>query len=31
MAIQAYQRDQGLPPTGVPDAALSQRLAVIAQ
>jgi localization factor PodJL len=31
MAIQAYQRDQGLPATGVPDAALSQRLAVIAQ
>jgi localization factor PodJL len=31
LAIQAYQRDQGLPATGVPDAALSQRLAVIAQ
>jgi localization factor PodJL len=30
-AIAAYQRDQGLPATGVPDAALSQRLAVIAQ
>jgi localization factor PodJL len=30
-AIIAYQRDQGLPATGVPDAALSQRLAVIAQ
>ena len=31
MAIQAYQRDQGLPATGVPDSTLSQRLAVIAQ
>lgn len=31
LAIQAYQRDQGLPTTGIPDAALSQRLAVIAQ
>jgi localization factor PodJL len=31
LAIQAYQRDQGLPATGTPDAALSQRLAVIAQ
>jgi localization factor PodJL len=31
LAIQAYQRDQGLPATGVPDTALSQRLAVIAQ
>ena len=30
-AIAAYQRDQGLPVTGVPDTALSQRLAVIAQ
>jgi localization factor PodJL len=31
LAIQAYQRDQGMPTTGVPDSALSQRLAVIAQ
>jgi len=30
-AVAAYQRDQGLPATGVPDSALSQRLAVIAQ
>ena len=30
-AIAAYQRDQGLPATGVPDSTLSQRLAVIAQ
>jgi localization factor PodJL len=30
-AIAAYQRDQGLPATGVPDTALSERLAVIAQ
>ena len=31
LAIAAYQRDQGLPATGVPDSTLSQRLAVIAQ
>jgi localization factor PodJL len=31
LAIEAYQRDQGLPATGIPDSALSQRLAVIAQ
>jgi localization factor PodJL len=30
-AIAAYQRDQGLPATGAADAALNQRLAVVAQ